>query len=163
MKDFLTKIWAGNKSFESFEISIFDIEMVKDSVVKALSLRDYFQLKDKAEGVAYLDRTIKKTAPYLFFNKKIGIEVPPLYNSDLSKYDTIIIKEILYQIIVICFGETPEVKLENEGLPCLIFIQKNAKIFYFCGLIEPGTYGYIGNTINFKKINFKVDLKHFDY
>lgn len=156
MNDFYSSLWSLSKDFIKYELTIKELELIRNGVLTDLKLADAFKLNDRVEGIEYFERAIVKTSPFIFLKKHFKIEVPYKNYSDYDKFSSISINGHLYNLVVIKFGEMPKIKVYQEDIETLIFIRRDKRIFYFAGKLPIKVYQE-GN-IDCSFIDFKSNL-----
>lgn len=149
LQRFLNEVWIYSDKFIKFEITYRQSEAIKSRVLKELNLVDYFQLKDRLDGVNFYENAISRLAPFYYLETMYDVKWPiSLLKKNIEDLDFCIINGECYYIITLKFGELNTGNLvENRSY--LVFIRKGERQFYFCGKLSKN-YNSKTNDINFK-------------
>ncbi len=135
MKDFIEHINPRLKEFDKYELSRSHEYKVRDQVIKHFKLNDINQLRDKFEGVAFLEKTYRK-AIALWITSKV-------FESELIKLDdfepqslqlNFFLKKKNWEIIIFDYGNVPKFKIKVET-NYVIILKRDLYCFYYCGLL----------------------------
>jgi hypothetical protein len=167
MKDFIEHINPRLKDFTKFELSRSHEYKVRDQVIKHFNLKDVNQLRDKFEGVAFLEKTYKKAIAIWIASKVLKIELIKLedFEPQLLQLNFFLEKKN-WEIIIFDYGDIPKFKIKKEYNYILI-LKRDVYCFYFCGiLMEENCSEMIeesNNNPGFKFTNFGILSKSINF
>ena len=133
MKDFIEHINPRLKEFDKYELSRSHEYKVRDQVIKHFKLKDINQLRDKFEGVAFLEKTYKKAIALWLTSKVFDTELIKLddFEPDSLKLN-FFLKDINWEIVIFDYGDIPKFKIKDKTNYVLI-LKRDLYCFYFCG------------------------------
>lgn len=159
MKDFIEHINPRLKEFDKYELSRSHEYKVRDQVIKHFKLKDINQLRDKFEGVAFLEKTYKKAIALWITSKVLDTELIKLedFETDSLKLN-FFLNEINWEIVIFDYGDVPKFKIK-DNTNYVIILKRDLYCFYFCGkLLAENCLGlnetYYNTEVKF--INFDV-------
>lgn len=160
MKDFIEHINPRLKDFTKFELSRSHEYKVRDQVIKHFNLKDVNQLRDKFEGVAFLEKTYKKAIALWIASKVLNFEL-----IKLDEFEPKLLELKFYfdkknwEIIIFDYGVIPKFKIKEE-INYLLILKRDNYCFYFCGILfEENSSEFIeesNNNTGFKFTNFNI-------
>ncbi|WP_370002307.1 hypothetical protein [Winogradskyella sp.] len=107
---------------------------IRDSVLSFLGLNNINQLRDRYEGQAFWDKTLKNYGGLVACQKHLGIEVTTINELNIKDFKPQIIgKDSVYDIKVFDFGQLPDLELKSVKNPIIFVIQKDKSTFSICG------------------------------
>ena len=138
MKLFLENVGSLLSSYTNVRINRNDETAIKNACVNFLGLQNINQLRDRYEGQAFLDKTLKNVGGLIACLKELQIDNIKVEDIDLSDFRPIIkINDKNILVNVFNFGTLPTI-LDYENIETTIFvIQKETLNFLICGYAEP--------------------------
>lgn len=159
MKDFIEHINPRLKEFDKYELSRSHEYKVRDQVIKHFKLKDINQLRDKFEGVAFLEKIYKKATALWITSKVFNTELINLENFEPNSIKLeFSFDNKNWEIIVFDYGDVPKFKIKADTNYVLI-LKRNIYCFYFCGLLIAENCSELYENYNnteFKFINFNI-------
>ncbi len=135
MKLFFKYIGEQLRLYPQIRFSRNDEILIRNSTMNHLGLTNLNQLRDRYEGQAFFDKTMKNIGGLMALQKHLNIELINLDKVDLTDFQPYIIldnEKIL--INVFDFGTLPLIKLKEIKNPIFFIIQKDSLTFLLCGL-----------------------------
>jgi hypothetical protein len=134
---------------------------IRDSVLKFLGLSNLNELRDRYEGQAFWDKTLKQYGALITCQKYLSLprsEIDKLNLKDLTSQ--IQRKNAIYDVKVFDFGTLPELEFDTIQNPIIFVIQKDKSTFSICGFGEK--HIILENLINSSsETATSINLKHF--
>jgi hypothetical protein len=155
MKEFINIVLPVFSKFKNISISYGDKKNIQDAVMQSFGLSNLKLLRDKYEGVLFLD---------LFTNKIIGeIAVRKILKIDILDWDKIKPRNykpkinfngVNIKIITVKFGEFPVIEKINK-VPAIFVINREDKEAFICGVADVDTLNLKNNVVKLKNIATK--------
>lgn len=172
MHDFVKYVLPHNSSFVQYKLSRADESKIINRTIESLGLIDLNQLRDRFEGVAFLENTMKRVVPLLILSKLLKLELISLSTFQPKKLtNKISISQFEFEVKVFDYGTIPKFKILNT-LPQLLFMRRDPYSYLFCGIATTKLLNketekkFDGNNITGKEIvpfiNFG-ELETFDF
>jgi hypothetical protein len=131
--DFFKKILPFMPTFIQVKIERHLILKITDKILSQLNLSSISSLRDRFEGVAYYDKTLKKVGGLYTIHKLLKTEK---FEFDINKdCKEFIINDETFEILLFKFGQLPKLNVSNNQNR-IVVMQKNDNCFYFCGVFE---------------------------
>jgi hypothetical protein len=155
MKEFINIVLPVFSKFKNISINYGDKKNIQDAVMQSFGLLNLKQLRDKYEGVLFLD---------LFTNKIIGeIAVRKMLKLDILDWDKIKPRShkpkinfngINIKIITVKYGKLPVIEKINKE-PTIFVLNREDKEAFICGLADVDTLNLKNNVSKLKNIATK--------
>ena len=134
MKNFLSKILTHRDSFYPESISQNEKIKITDIVVKHFNLKDANQLRDKFEGVAFLNNFTKDLGGVMCLGKCLDIDFIDLDIINPLNFSNIItIGKKKFHVITFNYGEFPVIEPKSK-VPVIFIINKDFQKFWITGI-----------------------------
>jgi hypothetical protein len=131
--DFFKKILPFIPSFIQVKIDRQLILKVTDKILTKLNMSSISSLRDRFEGVAYYDKTLKKVGGLYTIHKLVKTEK---FDFDINKdCKEVEIHNEKFEILLFKFGHLPKLNISSNKNK-IVVMQKNDNCFYFCGVFE---------------------------
>ena len=134
LKNFLSKILTHRDKFYPESISQNEKIKITDIVVKHFNLKDANQLRDKFEGIAFLNNFTKNLGGVICLGKCLDIDfidlkiINPLSFSNIVK-----IRSKKFEVITFNYGEFPLIDAKSKH-PVIFIINKDFQKFWIAGI-----------------------------
>jgi hypothetical protein len=136
MNEFLQIVNTKLNQFKKFQFSKTIEYSIRDQVLNHLKLDNINQLRDKFEGVAFLEKTLQRSLSLHVISSILGVELINLHKIDIPKLNNkVLFKERKIQIVLFNFGELPIIQLDKE-LTYFFLLKRDNFCYYYCGNIE---------------------------
>lgn len=135
MKQFLKYTGEYLRSYIHIKLTRTEELLIREAVMQHLGLSNLNQLRDRFEGQAFYEKTIKNIGSLLALQKYLNIELIDLDKANLSTFQSYIKyngKKIL--VHVFDFGTLPLIKINEIKNSTFFIIQKDNLTFVLCGL-----------------------------
>ncbi|MCX7550880.1 hypothetical protein [Xanthomarina sp. F2636L] len=100
-----------------------------------LGLTNLNQLRDRYEGQAFFEKTMKNIGGLMALQKHLNIDIIDLNKADLTDFQPYIkLNGKKININVFNFGTLPMIKIKEIENPMFFIIQKDSLTFMLCGL-----------------------------
>ena len=139
MKDFILKVLSNRDNFLYESLTYKDLLKIQDCVMNALGLKNLNELRDKFEGVAFIDRFSLKISGVMALEKKLKKELIDWEKVNPKNYIPKIVvsgKEI--DVVMSEYGEFPVIEKSNKR-PAIITVRKDKKDIWICGFADAKT------------------------
>lgn len=159
MKEFLSLVVSNLKNFTQVSLSHTETLKVQNSVMDSLKLENLNHLRDKYEGVAFIENFKLQIYGVIALEKLLNIELIDWSKTNPKRYNpTIKIKNKLYDVIMSEYGELPVIKKTSKR-GALLTIKKNDKDIWICGFADTNI---LNNNQNDKylKIQMRKDIEN---
>ena len=134
MKNFLSKILTHRDSFYPESISQNEKIKITEIVVKHFNLKDANQLRDKFEGVAFLNNFINNLGGVLCLGKCLRIDFIDLKTTNPLNFSNIVkIGSKKFEVITFNYGEFPLIDPKSK-YPVIFIINKDYQKFWIAGV-----------------------------
>lgn len=134
MHDFVKYVLPYNSRYITYNLSRADESKIISKTIESLGLTDLNQLRDRYEGIAFLENTMKRVVPLLILSKLLNIELISLRALQPKKLtQSISINQLEFEIKVFDYGTIPKFKILNT-LPQLLFMKRDRFSYLFCGI-----------------------------
>lgn len=135
MKLFFKYIGEFVRIYPQVKFSKNDEIKIRNLAVSHLGLSNLNQMRDRFEGQAFFQKTMKNLGGLIALQKHLNIEQTDIEQVDLANFKPYI--EINNQRIIINvfdFGDLPSVDVKETKNPTFFIIQKDNLTFLLCGL-----------------------------
>ena len=134
MREFLKVVLNHKKNFVPVKVTLSFNQKIQTTVLKILGLKDLNQLRDKYEGVAFLN----KVQAFLFGMQVLETHLGTAlidWNKVLKKDFTgdFSMQSIDARVVTFKMNEFPVIQSENSS-PIVFVLQKNETTGWICGL-----------------------------
>lgn len=138
MKLFLKNVGEFLKDYPQVRLTRSDEILIRNSSMQCLGLDNVNHLRDRFEGQAFLDKTLKNIGALFACQKHLNIGISDLSELNLRDFSPRIkINDKTLLINVFNFGELPFIDLnDNNNNPTIFVIQKDKLTFMICGFAE---------------------------
>ena len=131
--DFFKKILPFIPYFIQVKIDRHFILKITDKILSQLNMSSISSLRDRFEGVAYYDKTLKKVGGLYTIHKLLKTEK---FDFDINKdCKEFVINNEKFEILLFKFGQLPKLHTSSNKNR-IVVMQKNDNCFYFCGVFE---------------------------
>ena len=136
MNNFLQYVNPRLSKFTKFDFLRSYEYKVRERVVNYFQLKDINQLRDKFEGVAFLDKIYKRAIAIWISSKILNTTLIDLDNFEPQNITlSFLFDNKKWEIVIFDYGEIPKIDI-NLGTNYLIILKRNNSCFYFCGLLK---------------------------
>ncbi|MHA7841958.1 MAG: hypothetical protein ACX93I_01475 [Winogradskyella sp.] len=149
------------RKYPQVRLTFNEEQAIRNTVLGVLGLSNINQLRDRYEGQAFWDKTLKNYGGLVACQKHLGIDVTSIENINIKDFKPQIKgKDSIYDIKVFDFGELPDLELKTIKNPIVFVIQKDKSTFSICGF--GGKQLILDNLVNSSNETVKsVNLKKF--
>jgi hypothetical protein len=139
MKEFIVKVLHKRDSFKYETLSYKNILKVQQVVLESLKLSNVNELRDKFEGVAFIDRFSLKIYGIIAIENLLRLELIDWPKVDPKNFEPIIkINDQKISVIMSEYGEFPTIDKISDK-PAIIAIKKDKKDIWICGFADVDT------------------------
>lgn len=135
MKLFFKYIGEHLRLYPQVRFTKNDEILIRNSAMNHLGLTNLNQMRDRFEGQAFFEKTMKNIGGLMALQKHLNIELIDLDKANLTDFQPYIKlngKKIL--VNVFDFGTLPLIKINEIKNPTFFIIQKDNLTFLLCGL-----------------------------
>lgn len=136
MRDFILKALSNRDKFGYEKLTYTDLKKIEDVVMRALDIDNMNKLRDKFEGVAFIEKFTEKIVGIIVLEKKLKVNyinwetLNPIYFQP-----KIVVKNTEIDIITCAYGTFPIINRINNN-PAIIFIKKDKRDIWICGFAD---------------------------
>lgn len=133
MKEFIKIVLPHLSKFYNVQIGYGDKKNIQESVLNSFGLENLKSLRDKFEGVLFLDRFTNKVLGVIGIRKYLKLEPIDWNSINPRGYEpNITFENKTINIITVKYGEFPVIKRVNDE-PAIIIINREDKDALICG------------------------------
>lgn len=134
MKLFLKHIGEHLRLYPQVRFTRNDEILIRNSVMSHLGLTNINQLRDRFEGQAFFEKTMKNIGGLLAVQKYLKTDLIDFTRADLTDFQpSIELNDEKFDINVFDFGTLPLIDVKDLKNPTYFIIQKNSITFLLCG------------------------------
>tara|TARA_Y100000815_G_C13341144_1_gene499982 strand:- start:2619 stop:3146 length:528 start_codon:yes stop_codon:yes gene_type:complete len=134
ISEFLKHTGELLRKYPQVRLTFSQEQAIRNTVLSVLGLNNINQLRDRYEGQAFWDKTLKNYGGLVACQKHLGIEVTSIENINIRDFKPQIKgKDSIYDIEVFDFGQLPDLELKSIKNPTIFVIQKDKSTFSICG------------------------------
>lgn len=134
MKLFFKYIGENLRLYKQIRFSKNDEILIRNSAMNHLGLTNLNQMRDRYEGQAFFEKTMKNVGGLLALQKFLKTDLIDFNKVNLTDFQPFIeIDGKKIDIIVFDFGTLPLVKVNDIKNPIYFIIQKDSLTFLLCG------------------------------
>lgn len=160
MKDFILKVLNNREFFQYITLSYRDLNNIQKVVLQCLNLNNINDLRDKHEGVAFIEKFSLRVFGVIAIQNLLKLELIDLYKINPKTYQpniTLLNQEI--NVIMSEYGEFPIIDKLNDK-PAIITIKKGTKEVWICGYADIDTLNsYQDDTLIKGSMTKNIDSK----
>ena len=135
MKLFFKYIGEYLRSYPQIRFSKTDEVLIRNSAMNHLGLTNLNQMRDRYEGQAFFEKTMKNIGGLMSLQKHLNLELIDLNKVNLGDFQPYIkLDGKKVNINVFDFGNLPLIKIKDIKNPVFFIIQKDSLTFLLCGL-----------------------------
>ena len=135
MKLFFKYIGEYLRLYPQVRFAKTDEVLIRNSAMSHLGLTNLNQMRDRYEGQAFFEKTMKNIGGLMALQKHLNRELIDLDKADLGNFQPYIMLDgIKVNINVFDFGTLPMIKIKDIKNPVFFIIQKDNLTFLLCGL-----------------------------
>lgn len=135
MKIFLKHVGEFLMTCPQVRLTKTDEVLIRDSAMNHLGLTNLNQMRDRYEGQAFFEKTMKNVGGLNSLQKYLNIDIIDSNKLSLGDFQPyIMIDGIKVNINVFDFGTLPQINIKNIKNPIFFIIQKDRLTFLLCGL-----------------------------
>ena len=135
MKLFFKYIGEYLRSYPQIRFSKTDEVLIRNSAMNHLGLTNLNQMRDRYEGQAFFEKTMKNIGGLMSLQKHLNLELIDLDKVNLGDFQPYIkLDGKKVNINVFDFGNLPLIKKKDIKNPVFFIIQKDSLTFLLCGL-----------------------------
>ncbi len=121
MKEFLKCIGSLLSTYPKISLTRSEEIIIRNETIKYLGLTNLNQLRDRFEGQAFYDKTLKNVGSVIAIQKFLELPKLDILNIHIGEYLPVLkINEKEYQVEVFKFGELPLIDLNNLKDSCTL-------------------------------------------
>lgn len=166
MKLFLKYTGEFLRSYPQVRLNKVDEISIRDYTLSYLGLLNLNNLRDKFEGQAFFDKTMKNLGGLISCQRNLGISELELKKIDLNNYaPKLIFNDSMIDVQVFNFGTLPLIDIKKINKPVYFIIQKDSLTYILCGLASIKTIkdNLIESTIVNSKSNENMHFTGFEF
>jgi hypothetical protein len=134
MKLFFKYIGENLRLYKQIRFSKNEEILIRNSAMNHLGLTNLNQMRDRYEGQAFFEKTMKNVGGLLALQKFLKTDLIDFNKVNLTDFQPFIeIDGKKIDIIVFDFGTLPLVKVNDIKNPIYFIIQKDSLTFLLCG------------------------------
>ena len=134
ISEFLKHTGEFLRKYPQVKLTMKEEFAIRDNVLNSLGLKNLNQLRDRYEGQAFLDKTLKNYGGLVACQKHLGLEVTTIEDLNIKDFRPQIKAEnLVYDIKVFEFGQLPDLELNSIKNAIIFVIQKDKSTFSICG------------------------------
>ena len=135
MKLFFKYIGEYLRLYPQIRFSKTDEVLIRNSAMNHLGLTNLNQMRDRYEGQAFFEKTMKNIGGLMSLQKHLNLELVDLDRVNLGDFQPYIkLDGKKVNINVFDFGNLPLIKIKDIKNPVFFIIQKDSLTFLLCGL-----------------------------
>ena len=139
MKNFIANVLSHRESFQYETVSYSGTLKIQKAVLKSLKLNNINELRDRFEGVAFIEKFSLKILSILALETFLKLDLIDWETIDPKNFfPTIDISGKNINVIMSEYGELPIID-KNNDLPAIITIKKGTKDVWICGFANVTT------------------------
>jgi hypothetical protein len=161
MKLFFKYIGENLRLYPQVRLTKTDEVLIRNSAMSHLGLINLNQMRDRYEGQAFFEKTMKNIGGLMALQKHLNLELidsDKVNLGDFHPYIKLDGKKV--NINVFDFGSLPIIKIKDIKNPVFFIIQKDSLTFLLCGL---GTKEVIKNNLIESTVVQSNTDKYMDY
>ena len=139
MKNFILKVLSNRDNFLYESLNYNDLLKIQDSVLNSLGFKNLNELRDRYEGVAFINRFSLKISGVMALEKKLK---KPMIDWDKVNPKNYIPKIVVsgkeINVVMCKYGEFPVIEKVNTS-PAIITVRKDKKDIWICGFADVKT------------------------
>ena len=135
MKLFFKYIGENLRLYPQVRFTKTDEVLIRNSAMNHLGLTNLNQMRDRYEGQAFFEKTMKNIGGLMALQKHLNLELidsDKVNLGDFQPYIKLDGKKV--NINVFDFGSLPLIKIKDIKNPVFFIIQKDSLTFLLCGL-----------------------------
>lgn len=139
MRDFILKVLSNRDKFLYESLTYKDLKKIQECVMDSLELNNLNELRDRYDGVAFIEKFSLKIFGIMALEKQLKIELidwEKISPKDYVPKLTISGKKV--NVIMSEYGEFPVIEKVNKK-PAIIVIKKDRKDIWICGYADVKT------------------------
>lgn len=139
MRDFIAKVLSNRDHFLYETLNYQDVIKIQECVMNSLGLTNINELRDRFDGVTFIDKFSLKISGVIALEKKLKIELIDWEKISPKNYlpkVTIAGKKV--DVIMSEYGEFPVIEKISKK-PAIIIIKKDNKDIWICGFADVET------------------------
>jgi hypothetical protein len=137
MKVFLKYVGEFLISYTQIRLNRNDEILIRDESMKHLGLTNLNQLRDRYEGQAFFDKTIKNIGGLIAIQKHLKLPIIDVSKIDLGGYQPELkINNKTIDVFVFEFGTLPLIDIDQIKNTIFFVIQKDRITFNLCGYTD---------------------------
>ncbi|MDO1502130.1 hypothetical protein Q2T40_18495 [Winogradskyella maritima] len=134
MKLFLRHLGESLRSYPQIRFTKNDEILIRDSAISHLGHDNLNQLRDRFEGQAFFEKTMRNIGGLMALQKHLKVSPFDFNNANLKDFLPYIkVDGQRIDINVFEFGQLPMVKVKEVNNPIYFIIQKDSLTFLLCG------------------------------
>lgn len=168
MKDFFKYVGEFLRVYPQIRLNKTEEIWIRDETMKQLGLSNINQMRDRFEGQAFFDKTLKNVGGLISIQKHLNLPVEDITKIDFSNFQPkLTINNDIINVFVFEFGTLPLINIDELKNKTFFVIQKDNVTFNLCGYtdiniiqnnivntnIEKSSQANNKNFIGFKKLN----------
>lgn len=135
MKLFFKYIGELLRLYPQVRFSKTDEILIRNSAMNHLGLTNLNQMRDRYEGQAFFDKTMKNIGGLMALQKHLNVEIIDSDKVNLGDFQPYIkLEGKKVDINVFDFGTLPLININDIKNPVFFIIQKDSLTFLLCGL-----------------------------
>lgn len=136
MKDFISIVLSNCSQFLNISLLHNDISRIENHVKNALGHSNAKELRDRFEGLSFLNNFLIKITGVKALEKLIKIDLVNLIDINPKDYDPIvIIKGEKLRVITSDYGELPVINKKYK-MPIVFCVRRDKKNIWICGFAD---------------------------
>ncbi|RZK26966.1 MAG: hypothetical protein EOO43_01195 [Flavobacterium sp.] len=139
MRDFILQVLPNRNKFLNEKLSYLDLKRIEDLVLKSLNINNINELRDKFEGVAFIENFTLKISGLIALEKQLKV---PLISwetvNPLNFEPKLYLLNQQIEIITSEYGSFPIINKDSK-IPVIICIKKDKKDIWICGFADLAT------------------------
>ncbi|MEO9481015.1 MAG: hypothetical protein ABJO28_17175 [Maribacter dokdonensis] len=165
IKQFLKYTGEFLRNYPQIRLTSAEEISVRDSVIQSLGLNNIGQVRDRYEGQAFWDKTLKNYGGLLICQKHLKLEILKIQEIDIKDFKPVLkVNDISYEILVFDFGTLPLIEPKEIKNPIIFIIQKDKSTFSICGFADEDTVSNnlidaVEETVNTKNLKNFIGFK----
>ena len=136
MRDFISKVLSNRDSFLYETLTYQELIKIQDCVLASFGFTNLNELRDRFDGVAFIDKFSLKISGVMALEKKLKIEIIDWEKINPKNYTPKInIAGKKVDVIMSEYGDFPVIEKINKR-PAIIIIKKDQKDIWICGYAD---------------------------
>lgn len=152
MKDFINYVLPHAGKFINTDINYRDTKHIQEVVMKSFGLKNFKDLRDKFEGLAFLNKFTEKVVGVIGVRKVLQLENIDWESINPKDYKPFIeVEGVKVEVVTSDYGKIPLINANSRN-PVIIVLNRENKNISICGFADVKTLKDENNYVSVKSV-----------